>query len=86
MREGEKVFEPDKHRETAPKSQKEKYKYAEMITAYKPCTNEKFCDYVRMHDDEVLDRFLTAGKFLNYANFFILFLFFCGYFPPKSLQ
>lgn len=62
---GVEVFEPVKHREAAPKSQKAKYKDAEMITDYKPCTDEEFCDYVRMHDDEAIDRFLTAGEFLK---------------------
>lgn len=62
---GVEVFEPVKHREAAPKSQKAKYRDAEMITDYKPCTDEEFCDYVRMHDDEEIDRFLTAGEFLK---------------------
>ena len=62
---GVEVFEPAKHREAAPKSQKAKYKDAEMNTDYKPCTDEEFCDYVRMHDNEEIDRFLTAGEFLK---------------------
>lgn len=62
---GVEVFEPAKHREATPKSQKAKYRDAEMITDYKTCTDEEFCDYVRMHDDEEIDRFLTAGEFLK---------------------
>ena len=48
-----------------PKLNKQKIGSKERITDYKPCTDEEFCDYVRMHDDEEIDRFLTAGEFLK---------------------
>lgn len=62
---GVEMFEPAKLKMAAQKSARAKYKDAEMVTDYRPCTDEEFCEIVKMRDEEIVDAVLKAGQFLE---------------------
>lgn len=62
---GVETFEPVRHRNQAPKSLRAKYKDAEIQTDYQPCTDEEFCEFVRLHGEDAVDTVLKAGQFLE---------------------